>query len=388
MRRMYTYFFMIACTVLLLIGCAEKETVVCLKNPLDIQRNNELVRVEIEDLEIPTNQLIVVDQEDGKQVACQVIDADGNQLADAVLFQTSLDASASKYYALRCGESEIEESNVKTYARFVPERTDDFTWENDKVAFRTYGPKAQQMVEEGTAGGTLSSGIDCWLKRVNYSIIDDWYKGNTKKAGFYHIDHGQGLDNYHVGPSRGCGGTGVMVDDVLCTSKNFISYDVLENGPLESTFSLDYAPYKAGDKKIIEKKTISIALGSHFTKYTIHVKGTEMLTVGVTLHENHGEVSTDEANGWINYFAPHFGTTLSTSVVALPAYFDHTSLVESEVADQSHVLMHLKVIDGKVEFYSGFNWSKSGYFENNQTWEAYLTTFSSQIQNPIIVTIQ
>ena len=27
-----------------------------------------------------------------------------------------------------------------TYARFVPEREDDFAWENDLVAFRAYGP--------------------------------------------------------------------------------------------------------------------------------------------------------------------------------------------------------------------------------------------------------
>src|SRR5471030_2052234 len=28
----------------------------------------------------------------------------------------------------------------KTFARYVPERYDDFAWENDKLAHRTYGP--------------------------------------------------------------------------------------------------------------------------------------------------------------------------------------------------------------------------------------------------------
>ena len=32
---------------------------------------------------------------------------------------------------------------------------------------------------------------------------------------FYHSDRGEGLDNYHVGPSLGAGGTGVMINDSL-----------------------------------------------------------------------------------------------------------------------------------------------------------------------------
>ena len=56
---------------------------------------------------------------------------------------------------------------ARTFARYVPERIDDFAWENDKIAFRAYGPKARK--------GAENSGIDCWLKRVEYPIIDKWY---------------------------------------------------------------------------------------------------------------------------------------------------------------------------------------------------------------------
>ena len=42
-----------------------------------------------------------------------------------------------------------------TYARFVPERSDDFAFENDKVAFRIYGPALKNS--------GVNNGIDCIL---------------------------------------------------------------------------------------------------------------------------------------------------------------------------------------------------------------------------------
>ena len=44
----------------------------------------------------------------------------------------------------------------------MPERLDDFAWENDLVAFRAYGSAIRRTK------GPEDSGIDCWLKRVRY----------------------------------------------------------------------------------------------------------------------------------------------------------------------------------------------------------------------------
>ncbi|MFP3822536.1 DUF4861 family protein, partial [Bacillus sp. SIMBA_008] len=68
-------------------------------------------------------------------------------------------------YTILINDNESQKKPVAThttYARFVPERIDDFAWENERVAFRTYGPEAQRLVDEGKEGGTLSSGIDIW----------------------------------------------------------------------------------------------------------------------------------------------------------------------------------------------------------------------------------
>jgi len=53
---------------------------------------------------------------------------------------------------------------ARVSARYVPERFDDFAWENDRVAHRAYGPG----LDTPAAGKSRmsSSGIDLWCKRV------------------------------------------------------------------------------------------------------------------------------------------------------------------------------------------------------------------------------
>ena len=138
------------------------------------------------------------------------------------------------------------------YGRFVPEREDDFAWENDKVAFRVYGPNSK--------GVGPVSGVDAWFKRVEYPIVDKWYAEQLQGKS-YHKDHGEGHDIYHVGDSRGVGGTAVWVDGVAYPAATFKNYEVLRSGEDVVEFTLQYewdTPLGA----VAESKTITLALGS------------------------------------------------------------------------------------------------------------------------------
>src|SRR5690606_32212285 len=138
---------------------------------------------------------------------------------------------------------------------------DDYAWENDRVAFRTYGPEAQRLTENNEQGGTLTSGIDAWFKKVEYPIIDKWYAENLENPGTYHKDTGEGYDPYHVGASRGIGGIGVWQNDSLYVSKNFVEYKRIANGPIRTIFELTYAPWQADKIIVKETKRISLDLG-------------------------------------------------------------------------------------------------------------------------------
>ena len=60
------------------------------------------------------------------------------------------------------GEAEPARESVSAhvdgpcFARFVPERMDDFAWENDRIGFRVFGP-ALSLVEE------TGNGVDVWV---------------------------------------------------------------------------------------------------------------------------------------------------------------------------------------------------------------------------------
>jgi hypothetical protein len=279
---------------------------------------------------------------------------------------------------------------VTTYSRFVPERTDDYTWENDRVAFRTYGPVAQQLVEQGKPGGTLTSGIDAWLKKVDYSVIDSWYKKNQDSAGYYHIDHGEGYDPYHVGASRGLGGLGVWDQDSLYVSRNFTGYKKLAEGPIRTIFELTYAPWQANGRTVTEKKRISLDLGSNLSRHEVSLEGDKPLsnvTLGITLHDKKGAVKANKAQGWFRYWEPMddawLGTGLVIASTQVQDYKDH----RVSTPDQSHLLVMARPGTGPLVYYAGFGWTKSGQFKTVAEWDQYLEAFASSVAHPVQVKI-
>lgn len=383
-------------SLLLLVLCCficscTQDRLLEIHNELDIARSGETVSISLKEAGFsPTSSgsFIIKNQESDEELLSQLVDQDADGIPESLLFQPSLAANESKVYKIEQGTSKLPMPRARTFARFVPERTDDFAWENDRVAFRTYGPEAQRMVEEKIPGGTHSSGIDAWLKKVDYSIINKWYKKDAKPDSSYHVDNGEGLDNYHVGTSRGCGGTGVWLEEKLYSSSNFSGYNVLSNGPIQSSFILKYEDWLAGDNLIQEEKQLSIDLGSNLTQYEVTVKGTETLTVGITLHDRSGKVSLDSINGWFNYTKLHHGSVLSSAIVIDPKYYAGHEVYESSEPDKSHLLVHLKVLNSKVVYHTGFAWKESDQFSDEAAWHAYLSRQARSLKKPLQATLK
>ena len=373
-----------------MISCSESGKRIIVKNSLKVDRADETVKVSINQLGYgeteSLNGLSVVDVETNEVILSQQIDFDGDGINDIIIFQPNVKANSQREY--RIIQSDIKDEESKVFSRFVPERTDDYAWENDKVAFRTFGPTAQKMIEEGTPGGTLSSGIDCWLKRVDYPIINIRYAGFLTDPNHYHIDHGNGFDPYHVGTSRGCGGIGVWSNDELYVSKNYTKYKTVVNGPIRTCFILDYNDWKAEDSIVTEKKHIALDLGSNLTRIVDKITGVDEITVGITLHENSGKTIVDTVNICFSYWEAMRDSELGTGIVIEPKYYSGFTKVISDEPDKSQLLIHLKVIDGKVIYYSGFGWKKSGQFADALEWNDYLVGFANSLNIPLEVTVE
>jgi hypothetical protein len=362
-------------------------------NSLNIDR--EFETIELTKKTLGLNNAAVLEQYNIREVGSnaiaitQCVDEDGDGISDVLLFQPKIKAKSTKKWELIRNNSAIaKEEQTICYSRFVPERTDDYAWENNKVAFRAYGPKAQKMVEDKIKGGTLTSGIDAWLKRVDYPIINKWYEKEIKGTGSYHKDTGEGLDNFQVGDSRGIGGVAVKVDSIYYVSKNFTSWKTITTGPIRTSFILTYADWDASGNRINEVKHISLDYGSFLSKFEISVSGSKTISTGITLHNNDGKVSFNKKEGWFNYWQPLDDSELGTGIVAPKNEIIGIEKYVTSKKELCNLYADLKVKNNRVVYYAGFGWKKEGTFLTNGAWEQYLAQFAEKINNPLQIKIK
>lgn len=364
-----------------------------IENTLPFDRTAEIVSIDLHKAKVFSSiknyDDLLVKDEKGNQLVTQLIDSDLDGRPDELLFQATVAALSKTVYTIFTDENASKNRpavKLTTYARFVPERIDDFAWENDRVAFRTYGPEAQRLVDQGKAGGVLSSGIDIWLKKVDYPIIDSWYAKNAAVSGYYHIDHGEGYDPYQVGYSRGNGGTGIWEKDSLYTSKNFQKYKVIAKGPLRAVFELEYPAWSKYGVK--ETKRISLDFGSNFSKFENRISSAVKIpnyTLGITLHKEKGSVHIDSRKGIFRHWEPIDDSFVGEGILIDPKVvseaFDH----RSKAVDQSQILIVTHPKNNLSVYYAGFAWLKSGQVHSVEDWDALLEKQSKIIQNPLKV---
>lgn len=182
----------------------------------------------------------------------QIIDANKDGTPESILFTADFTPNENRTFQLiELKDARPQFPSNRIEARFVPERKDDFVWENDRIAYRAYGPA---LAAENARGG-----FDVWTKSVRTPIANKWYKN-----GDYHKDHGEGLDGYKVGDTLGCGGLGYLDSNKkLITSPVFSTYEVLEKGPIRLKFKLNYAPVEVDGAKITETRIITMNNGDH-----------------------------------------------------------------------------------------------------------------------------
>jgi hypothetical protein len=335
---------------------------------------------------------LVKERTSGKPVLSQGVDLNGDGLVDELVFEATLAPNELKEFVAELADRSPDDlsGGRSTHSRIVPERVDDYAWENDLVAFRTYGPEAQRLVDENKAGGTLSSGMDCWLKRVNYPVIEKWYSKYVG-GGSYHKDDGEGYDPYHVGASRGCGGIGVWKDDSLYVSKNFISYKKITEGPLRNVFELTYAPWIADGITVNETKRITIDLGSQLYQVEARLATSAPLpncTIGITLHDKKGTAHAEPGSGWFSYWESIDDSEIGTGVVIDKRYVMGHKDFRTQKKDLSQLYVMAKPVQNKVIYYTGFGWKKAGIITSEAAWHKYLDQFAQRIHTPLQVSFK
>lgn len=361
-----------------------------LKNTLPFARK-EIVSIPISDLSMlfeqtKSEQLIITSE--GKELLQQLIDTNGDSIFDELVFQAELNANEEVILQIeKSTRSLTVSSGAKTYSRLVPERIDDYAWENDLVAFRTYGPEAQRLVDANEKGGTLSSGFDCWFKRVHYPVIDKWYKKYVD-GGSYHKDDGEGYDPYHVGASRGCGGIGVWKNDSLYVSKNFFSTKKIADGPIRNIFELKYATWFVDGISVDETKRITIDAGNQLFQVEVDLKTSATLpncTIGLTLHDKKGVTSAAPKKGYFSYWETIDDSEIGTAIVLNTKFILGYKDIQTKKKDLSQLYVMTMPKQNKIIYHTGFGWKKAGVIHTKEEWNSYLDQYSQRLNSPLQV---
>ena len=347
-------------------------------NRLNISRNSETIEINVRDILeksslVNLEQLVVNDQL-GQRLIHQLLDIDLDGTYDKLIFQADFDPKQRKTFVITSASDSVTQWVSKVYARFVPTRQDDFAWENDRIAYRMYGPALE-------ASGEISSGVDVWVKRTRDMILDKWYQPDYN----YHSDSGDGLDYYKVGSSRGCGGITLWDGKQFHVSNNFQSWKIIANGPIRVVFELQYA-WSVDGIQVIETKRISLDAGQNLNRFESRFQfsnsNTDLVNaVGLVQREGSGRVETNISTGWLGYWDPAHKQHGSTGcgIVFNPKYINEMREAEN------HYFVFTSSFKEQLNYYAGAGWQRSGDFETCDDWFAYLEDFAIRLQHPLVI---
>ncbi|RFP14019.1 DUF4861 domain-containing protein [Duganella sp. BJB488] len=321
-------------------------------------------------------------------VAPEAKDPQGKGIAyGELIFQHDFAAGEhSASFTVEKSESVAPPFPVQAFARYVPERLDDFAWENDRIAHRTYGQALAAPDSQGSGKEVLvTSGLDIWFKRVRYPIVDRWY---NKGHDHYHKDEGEGLDMYGVGTTRGAGGTGIWDGKQLYTSRNYAKWKVIANGPIRAIFELSYDAWDAAGAKVSEVKRFTVDAGHDFDQIdsTFSFSGPASLTAAIGLNKTpayaHQEPKVAATplpaaralTQWVTQRnAGDFGVAIVLPS-GEPAY----------AADAANELILAPVRPGQpLRYYVGAIASWSGEVGDAAAWQRRVTAFAARLRAPV-----
>jgi unsaturated rhamnogalacturonyl hydrolase len=368
-------------------------------NPAGFYRHSETVEVRLAQLAargLRSTNLAVMDGHGSRILDSQTYAGEPGRPLDTFIFQTDLAPGETRtYYIMDVSAlAAVPQPIVKTYARQIDERYRDMAWESDRIAHRVYH---QDLIP---AEGTVSSGVDVWVKSTRAMVINEWYK-----SGDYHNDHGEGLDDYRVGRSRGCGGLGIWDGHSYYVSSNYRSVRIITTGPVRSEFELTYDAWDAGQGKISETERIRIDAGSNMTRVESIFAGTHRQSfevgIGIAQRPGNGAITKNRDEGWMSYWQPadrdrgNIGCAVvlpdkieefATESATLPK-LTPTELVTPNNEGLPPVANLLAVTPAEAGkpllYYLGAAWSKSGDFTAETIWENYVRQFVVRIHAPL-----
>jgi hypothetical protein len=346
-----------------------KKTTFVVYNDLNIDRKNEMVEISTKDLGIRNPVGFILSDASGKEVPYQVLSD-----SQTIIFQASVGAKDSSAYTITMRKP--APVAPKVFGRHVPERKDDFAWENDRIAFRMYGP--------ALAAENPSNGVDVWLKRTDRLIVNQFYTDDLKNKKSYHVDHGEGLDCYKVGNTLGAGGIAPYTSDgKLWVARYYNRFKLLEKGPLRVSFTLEYDSLQIHGQYVRELLTITLDAGSQLNKATVVYEGEKddsQVATGIYLHDQTGQVKAEPLKKYIAYAENVVSDAGIPSGRIYVAVYVPEGIRKVSYQDKHVLAISNYTVNKQFTYYFGAGWSKWG-FSADTDWFNYIDKKAQTLQS-------
>jgi len=361
---------------------------VVVTNPLAVTRPSETVSVKWSELGLKPGDtaLRVWDVAANVPVAYQ-----DDQRRGCLIFSVKLGAKERKEFRiLRDASLPQADLSIVCWSQYLPERMDDFAWENDCFGARAYGPIIMRPAPAGQK--LVSSGIDIINKCVSYPVLHRWFVERTGE-GSYHKDHGEGMDNYKVGPSRGCGGLAARSAEGWKYSINWSKTKVIQCGPVRTEFELTYPAWGGFGE---EKRHVTLDRGQYFAHYTTKFAGKAPtgVKVGPALdcakaRQHNGAIATNLEQAWMANWEPANVDGKDTGTIATALLLDpqYGAATTDEDALGCRYLFPAK--GGKeLSYWAGATWSGARKVRNAKDWHRTVADFAAALRAPVKVELR
>lgn len=376
--------FAAAALLALAAGCTQQHTIE-VTNASNANADGEMAEVPLADILAAIGEEFVISDPEGAEVPYQIT------YDSLVVFPADVPAGTTVAYRLVNGTPQKVDTIV--YGRQFPERKDDMAWENDRSAYRAYGPALQES-------GERAFGYDIWTKSVATPILEQRFADDIERGISFHVDHGNGMDVYGVGPTLG-GGTAALLDSLgsIVFPYCYADYEILDRGPLRFTVRLDYRPMAIdGDSAVVEHRLISLDRGSWLNRTTVSYDGLStprQLAPGIVVHDSnpdgyelmeaehamaYADLTENPANG--------NGTIYVGVVAPMSGAMRYQALPEPAGAAIGHILAPSTYTPGEsYTYWWGSGWSKGGVTDMD-AWKNILATRSALAATPLKATVK
>lgn len=379
----------VALVLLLAPAVADAQLRVVARNPLGAARPDETIAVAwpVVAARLPgvrPGRVRVLDAA-GREVASQAYDADADGRPDSLLILSAFGPNEARRFTVQASAPTV------AYAKRVHVRhdwpRDDVAWENDRVAFRAYGP----ALTWANPNPLTSSGLDAWSKRTRALILEKWY---APTYGDYHKDRGEGADFFDVGPTLGAGGTAIWRGDSLHRSGSWASWRPIADGPIRAAFELRYAPWDAAGLRVSEVKRIVIDAGQHLYRqestFQAHDSTTRAIPYAIGLVRRPGMTrATDSTNAWawLSGYGP-LTRKNSHGDLGLAVLLPRERAGEWRESAEHFFVTSTATPGTPVVHWLGTGWSAEGSFKDAADWHEHLRAFARRLAAPVVVTLE